>query len=203
MTVVVVMGVSGSGKTTIAAGLARDAGWTLLEGDSFHPPANVAKMHAGTPLTDDDRWPWLHAIAAAIDQVRARGGSAVVACSALKRAYRDILVHGRDDVRIIYLAGSQDLIAQRLALSDDQKAKATPVFEDVAQKQAAVRADTSLDPVAKRAKIKEIQADANNQLKEILTPEQFDKWQKMQPMRRPAPRPPAAAPGTTAPTPPQ
>ena len=96
-----------------------------------------------------------------------------------------------------------EMIAQRLALSDDQKAKAKPVFEDVAQKQAAVRADTSLDPVAKRAKIKEIQADANNQLKEILTPEQFDKWQKMQPMRRPAPRPPAAAPGTTAPTPPQ
>ena len=96
-----------------------------------------------------------------------------------------------------------EMIAQRLALSDDQKAKAKPVFEEVAQKQAAVRADTSLDPVAKRAKIKEIQADASNQIKEILTPEQFDKWQKMQPMRRPAPRPPAAATGTNAPTPPQ
>jgi Spy/CpxP family protein refolding chaperone len=96
-----------------------------------------------------------------------------------------------------------EMIAQRLALSDDQKAKAKPVFEEVAQKQAAVRADTSLDPVARRAKIKEIQADASNQLKEILTPEQFDKWQKMQPVRRPVPRPPAAATGTNAPTPPQ
>ena len=115
MTVVVVMGVSGSGKTTIAAGLARDAGWTLLEGDSFHPPANVAKMHAGTPLTDDDRWPWLHAIAAAIDAVRARGGSAVVACSALKRAYRDILVGDRPDVVLAYLQGSRALIGERMA----------------------------------------------------------------------------------------
>ena len=96
-----------------------------------------------------------------------------------------------------------EMIAQRLALSDDQKAKAKPVFEEVAQKQAAVRADTSLDPVARRAKIKEIQADASNQLKEILTPEQFDKWQKMQPVRRPVPRPPAAAAGTNAATPPQ
>ena len=96
-----------------------------------------------------------------------------------------------------------EMIAQRLALSDDQKAKAKPVFEEVAQKQAAVRADTSLDPVARRAKIKEIQADASNQLTEILTPEQFDKWQKMQPVRRPVPRPPAAATGTNAPTPPQ
>jgi hypothetical protein len=95
------------------------------------------------------------------------------------------------------------MIAQRLELSDDQKAKAKPVFEEMAQKQSAVRADTSLDPAARRAKIKEIQADANNQLKEILTPEQFDKWQKMQPMRRPVPRPPAAATGTNAATPPQ
>ena len=63
MTIVVVMGVSGSGKTTIAAALARHEGWTLLEGDAFHPPANIAKMKAGTPLTDEDRWPWLRAIA--------------------------------------------------------------------------------------------------------------------------------------------
>ena len=81
MTVIVVMGVSGSGKTTIAKGLAAAEGWTILEGDSFHPPANVAKMASGTPLTDEDRWPWLRAIAAAIDGFRARGESAVVACS--------------------------------------------------------------------------------------------------------------------------
>jgi gluconokinase len=114
MTVAVVMGVSGSGKTTIASGVAQRLGWRLLEGDAFHPPANVAKMHAGTPLTDEDRWPWLHAIATEIDAVRARGESALVACSALKRAYRDILIGNRPDVRLVYLDGSRELIAGRL-----------------------------------------------------------------------------------------
>ncbi|MGD0434774.1 MAG: gluconokinase [Acetobacteraceae bacterium] len=114
MTIAVVMGVSGSGKTTIAKGLADAEGWTLLEGDSFHPPANVAKMKSGTPLTDEDRWPWLRAIAAAIDAYRARGESAVVACSALRRAYRDILIDGRTDVRLVYLKGSHALIAERM-----------------------------------------------------------------------------------------
>lgn len=115
MTVLVMMGVSGSGKTTIAAGVAERLGWTLLEGDSFHPPANVAKMAAGHPLTDEDRWPWLHAIAAAIDEKRAAGASAVVACSALKHAYRDILVGDRPDVLLVYLQGSRALIGQRIA----------------------------------------------------------------------------------------
>jgi carbohydrate kinase (thermoresistant glucokinase family) len=115
MTVVVVMGVSSSGKTTIARGLAEAEGWTLLEGDSFHPPANVAKMASGHPLTDDDRWPWLRAIAAGIDACRARGESAVVACSALRRAYRDILIGDRKDVRLVYLKGSRKLIGERMA----------------------------------------------------------------------------------------
>jgi carbohydrate kinase (thermoresistant glucokinase family) len=114
MTVLVVMGVSGSGKTTIAKGVAAAKGWSVLEGDTFHPPANVAKMASGTPLTDEDRWPWLQAIAAAIDTDRARGENAVVACSALRRAYRDILIGGRPDVRLVYLQGSQALIAERM-----------------------------------------------------------------------------------------
>jgi gluconokinase len=114
MTVLVVMGVSGSGKTTVARGLAEAEGSALLEGDSFHPPANVAKMTAGIPLTDEDRWPWLCAIAAAIDEKRARGEGAVVACSALRRAYRDILIGDRDDVRLVYLDGSRELIAARI-----------------------------------------------------------------------------------------
>src|SRR5580698_307631 len=107
----VVMGVSGSGKSTIADHLADRIGWTFEDGDKFHPASNVAKMHAGHPLTDDDRWPWLRAIAAEIDRVCAAGGHVVIACSALKRAYRDILVHGRRDVRIVYLNGTQQLIA--------------------------------------------------------------------------------------------
>jgi gluconokinase len=111
----VVMGVSGSGKSTIAEQLAARLGWRYVDGDLFHPPANVAKMSAGHPLTDEDRWPWLRAIAAEIDRLAAAGTRAVVACSALKHAYRDILVHGRDDVRIVFLDGAKDLIAKRLA----------------------------------------------------------------------------------------
>lgn len=110
----IVMGVSGSGKSTIAQRLADKLNWTYEDGDAFHPEANVAKMKAGHPLTDDDRWPWLRAIADEIDRASASGQRIVVACSALKRAYRDVLVHGRDDVRIIYLDGSRDLIAGRL-----------------------------------------------------------------------------------------
>ncbi len=112
----VVMGVSGSGKSTIADRLAERLKWTYEDGDRFHPASNVAKMSAGQPLTDEDRWPWLQAIADEIDRVCKASERAVIACSALKRAYRDILVHGRDDVRIIYLKGTQQLIASRLSL---------------------------------------------------------------------------------------
>jgi gluconokinase len=109
------MGVSGSGKSTVADRLATRLGWRYEDGDSFHPPSSVAKMSAGQPLTDGDRWPWLQAIADEIDRLSAAGERAVIACSALKRAYREVLVHGRDDVRIVFLDGTQDLIAARLA----------------------------------------------------------------------------------------
>jgi gluconokinase len=111
----VVMGVSGSGKSTIADRLAERLGWRYEDGDRFHPASNVAKMSAGLPLTDQDRWPWLKAIADEIDRVCKAGERAVIACSALKHAYRDILVHGRKDVRIVFLSGTQALIAERLA----------------------------------------------------------------------------------------
>ena len=111
----IVMGVSGSGKSTIAAELAKQLSWTFEDGDRFHPQSNVAKMSAGHPLTDEDRWPWLQAIADEIDRVCDAGGHVVMACSALKRSYRDILVHGRSDIRIVFLDGSKALIADRLA----------------------------------------------------------------------------------------
>ena len=111
----IVMGVSGSGKSTIADRLAERLGWDFEDGDKFHPASNVAKMSAGHPLTDEDRWPWLQAIADEIDRVCKAGQHAVIACSALKRTYRNILVHGRNDVRIVFLDGSQQLIADRLA----------------------------------------------------------------------------------------
>jgi gluconokinase len=111
----IVMGVSGSGKSTIGEALAARLGFAFEDGDRFHPASNVAKMSAGIPLTDEDRWPWLRAIAEEIDRVGDAGGHVVIACSALKRAYRDILVHGRRDVRIVFLQGTPPLIASRLA----------------------------------------------------------------------------------------
>jgi gluconokinase len=111
----IVMGVSGAGKSTIAEALARRLGWRHEDGDAFHPASNVAKMKAGHPLSDADRQPWLQAIADEIDRLSDLDEHVVIACSALKRAYRDILVHGRSDVRIIYLKGTQELIARRLA----------------------------------------------------------------------------------------
>ncbi len=113
--VVVIMGVSGCGKSTIASMLAHRLHWTYEDADWFHPPSNIEKMHRGEPLTDEDRWPWLYAIAAWIDATRRIGNHGVIACSALKRAYRNILVGERKDVRLVYLKGDRDLIARRMA----------------------------------------------------------------------------------------
>jgi gluconokinase len=116
---IVVMGVSGSGKSTIASMLAQRLHWVYEDGDWFHPKSNVEKMHHGEPLTDEDRWPWLHAIADRIDATRRAGGHGVVACSALKRVYRDILIGDRRDVRLVFLKGDRDLIARRIAARAD------------------------------------------------------------------------------------
>ena len=113
--IAVVMGVSGSGKTTVAVLLAAALGCQFQEGDDLHPAANVEKMHGGTPLTDADRWPWLQKIAEEIDGWRARGESGVMTCSALKRSYRDIIIGNRPDVTLVYLKGSHDLIHRRMA----------------------------------------------------------------------------------------
>ena len=115
----VVMGVSGSGKTTIAAMLAGKLGWPYRDADDFHPPANIAKMSSGQPLTDADRAPWLAAIAAWLDAQRASGGHGIVACSALKRAYRDVLIGPRGDIGLVFLDGTRDLIHARMAARRD------------------------------------------------------------------------------------
>jgi gluconokinase len=113
--ILIVMGVSGAGKTTIGELVAKQLGWSFVDGDDLHPQANVDKMRSGVPLTDADRAPWLAAIGAWIDARDAAGEPGVVACSALKRAYRDGLLAGRPQVRLVYLRGSQSEIADRLA----------------------------------------------------------------------------------------
>ena len=113
--VIVIMGVASSGKTSLGERLAESLGWPFRDADSFHPPQNVAKMAGGTPLTDEDRKPWLAAIAAWIDDLRASGGHGIVTCSALKRAYRRVIVGERPDVALVYLQGSRELIGRRMA----------------------------------------------------------------------------------------
>ena len=111
---IVVMGVSGAGKSTTGEALARRLGWPFTEGDSFHPPANVEKMHAGIALTDADRAPWLHALAEELATAEARGQSSVMGCSSLKRAYRDILRSGAPCVRFLHVHGTREILTDRL-----------------------------------------------------------------------------------------
>ena len=117
--IIILMGVSGSGKTTIGARLAQTLGWPFYDGDQFHPPANVAKMQQGIPLTDADRWPWLHALRAHIETCMRQGVSAILACSALKQTYREHLVIEEAEVKLVYLKGNYDLIHERLAQRRD------------------------------------------------------------------------------------
>jgi gluconokinase len=112
-TAIIVMGVSGCGKSTVGALLARELGWDFKDGDAFHPPANVEKMRSGAPLTDADRGPWLDAIAAHVAALETSGGHVVVACSALKRVYRDRLRAG-GRVLFVHLAGTYELIDARM-----------------------------------------------------------------------------------------
>ena len=113
--VLVVMGVSGSGKSTVAAMTAERLGWDFAEGDAMHPPANVAKMQAGTPLDDDDRWPWLDVVATWIREHLQDGTNGVVTCSALKRSYRDLIREAAPAAVFVHLEGSRDVIARRQA----------------------------------------------------------------------------------------
>jgi len=111
--IAVLMGVSGSGKTSIGAALSERLGWPFLDGDDFHPPENVAKMKSGTPLTDEDRWPWLDRLNAELRAREARSESAVIACSALRQAYRARLSRGLANWRLVFLHGSFELLRRR------------------------------------------------------------------------------------------
>jgi gluconokinase len=117
--VIVLMGVSGSGKTTVGTRLAESLGWTFADGDHFHPEANVEKMRRGEPLTDADRWPWLRALRDYIGDRLATDAPAVVACSALKAAYRDVLLDDNPGAELVYLRGDYALIRERMEARPD------------------------------------------------------------------------------------
>ena len=112
--IVVAMGVCSSGKTSVGKVVASRLNWTFIEGDDLHPPANITKMASGVPLTDEDRWPWLDSIADRMREIDKAGESAVVACSALRQAYRDRLRRSGADLRFLHLTGDVSLIRQRM-----------------------------------------------------------------------------------------
>ena len=139
-TTIVVMGVSGSGKSTVAATLVDRLGWEFAEGDDFHPAANVEKMRAGQPLDDEDRWPWLRTLAAWIGEHERAGRDVVVTCSALKRSYRDLLCDGHPSVWFAHVTADPELIRERMehrtnhympaSLLDSQLATLEPLEDD-------------------------------------------------------------------------
>ena len=113
--IILLMGVSGSGKTVVGEILSRDLGWPFIDADDYHPPANVEKMRSGHALTDEDRWPWLDRLNQLLREADSRQQSVVLGCSALKQSYRDRLARGVADMRCVHLTGSFELIVSRLA----------------------------------------------------------------------------------------
>ncbi len=154
-TTIVVMGVAGSGKSTVMRALADDLGWPAAEADDFHSAANVAKMRSGVPLTDEDRWPWLAAIGSWIGEREQAGENALVTCSALKRSYRDVLRRGHESVQFAHLVAEPAVIADRLerrrghympaALLPSQLETLEPLDPD--EPGATIRADAPLPDV--------------------------------------------------------
>ena len=149
--VIVLMGVAGSGKTTVGRMLAAQLGWPFRDADEFHPPANVEKMSHGIPLTDRDREPWLAAIRRYIDETLARGGRAVVTCSALKEHYRQIIVADPARVKLVYLTGDLALVAERLRAREGHFMKAgmlSSQFADLEPPRDALTVDVAQSPEA-------------------------------------------------------
>jgi len=149
-----VMGVSGSGKTTVAELIARRLGWEMLEGDRLHPPENVEKMRRGEPLDDADRWPWLDRIGARLQEFAAEGRPVVVTCSALKRVYRARLLSARPDLVFVYLKGSAALLTARVQARHHEYMPASllasqlATLEEPGADEPAIEVDAALPPEA-------------------------------------------------------
>jgi gluconokinase len=161
--IVVLMGVCGCGKTTVGHALAQALHWPFFDADDFHPEANVARMRAGIPLTDEDRWPWLDRLAQEMAAINAHGGHAVLACSALRQAYRDRLARA-GDVRFVHLRGDRATLASRLSarpghympvslldsqlatLEEPTGAAVVDIRSSVAEQVAAIRSQLDLAP---------------------------------------------------------
>ena len=151
------MGVAGSGKTTVGRLLAQEMGWEFYEGDQYHPPENIAKMASGIPLGDADRWPWLRRLRDLIAGLEADGGSAVIACSALKQSYRDLLGEGGAAVTFVYLKGGGELIGQRLARREGHFMPTSLLnsqFADLEEPQDAITAEVDQPPEAIAAQLR-------------------------------------------------
>ncbi|MGB8472754.1 MAG: gluconokinase [Candidatus Acidiferrum sp.] len=155
--IVIVMGTTGSGKTTIGTLLAKRLGWEFADADDFHPPANVEKMKHGIPLTDADRWPWLQALHDKIVQSHAEGRNAVLACSALKRSYRDEL-RAASDVKFVYLKGTYELFSKRVLARKGHFAKQDLLasqFADLEEPADAITVDARETPEEMVAEVAE------------------------------------------------
>lgn len=154
MVTLVVMGVSGVGKTSVAAELVARIGAVFVEGDDLHPEPNRAKMAAGTPLDDEDRWPWLALVAAWIGEQEAAGRDGVVTCSALKRAYRDLLRDGHPSVHFVHLVAPPELVAERLGerrghyMPPSLLRSQLATLEALAADEPGVEVETTGDPAA-------------------------------------------------------
>lgn len=156
--IIILMGVSGAGKSTVGRLLADDLGWSFYEGDNLHPRSNVVKMAQGIPLTDDDRWPWLRRIRFLIDDLVSRGQNGVGASSALKQSYRDELVGDVDDVKLVYLKGEYGIIMSRLEDRHDHFMKSGLLesqFQDLEEPDGVVTLDVNSDPEAIVASVKQ------------------------------------------------
>ena len=146
---IILMGVSGAGKTTVGRLLAQDLGWPFFEGDDFHPPSNVLKMARGIALTDEDRWPWLDRIRELIGTIVDSGQDAVIACSALKQTYREHLLEGSQGTVFVYVKGDYGLIRSRLAQREDHFMKANLLdsqFRTLEEPEGVITIDAVLKP---------------------------------------------------------